>query len=174
MTIRRFAVFATLVGLLCAQAALAHDPRTAAKDFSHSLIIEGVGKLTVSYKSLHFNEQSYNTAKTNEQLRNRLNNGLWKKIGKLDSDFDALIGGVKVPKGSYSLGINFDANDNFKLVLGGASEISVPLKTATDGPSVSHMTFDIRPTDDAETFLIEARNGKFRATADLKVVHEHK
>jgi hypothetical protein len=81
---------------------------------------------------------------------------------------------VKVPKGSYSLGINFDGNDNFKLVLGGTGgEISVPLKTAADNPVVSHLTFDIRPTDDPNIFLIEGRSGKFRCSADVKVSHEH-
>lgn len=160
--------------------AFAHDPRTVAKDFSHTLIVEGAGKLTVSYKSLHWNEPTYARAKENEQLRNRLNAGLWKKIGKLENEFDVVIGGVQVPKGSYALGINFDANDNFKLVLGGSDnkDITVPLQTAADGPEVSYLTFDVRPTDKPDVFLIEGRSGKFRCMADVKVPflaeHEHK
>jgi hypothetical protein len=165
------------LAFMSAQIVSAHDPRAVAKDFSHSLSVEGAGKLTLSYKSLHWNEPGYNTAKQNEQVRNRLNNGLWKKIGKLDAEFDIVMAGVKVPKGSYSLGINFDANDNFKLVLGGASEIMVPLTTATDGASIEYLTFDIRPTDKADTFVVEGRSGKFRCSAEVKVPylgeHEH-
>ena len=166
------------LAILSAQVVLAHDPRSVAKDFSHSLTVEGAGKLTISYKSLHWNEPGYLSAKGNEQLRNRLNNGLWKKIGKVDAEFDTVMGGVKVPKGSYSLGINFDANDNFKLVLGGASDIMVPLTTASDGAAIEFLTFDLRPTAKADTFIIEGRSGKFRCSAEVKVPflgeHEHK
>jgi hypothetical protein len=158
----------------------AHDPRTVAKDFSHSLTVEGAGKLTISYKSLHWNEPTYARAKQNEQLRNRLNSGLWKRIGKLDAEFDVVMAGVQVPKGSYGLGINFDANDNFKLVLSGADnkELNVPLQTTPDGPEILYLTFDLRPTDKPDTFTIEGRSGKFRCTAEVKVPylseHEHK
>jgi hypothetical protein len=163
-----------------AQAVFAHDPRTVAKDFSHTLSVEGAGKLTISYKSLHWNEPTYLNAKKNEQLRNRLVNGLWKKIGKVDSDFDLTIGGTAVAKGSYDLGISFGANDDFALVLRGAGkEISIPLKTAADGPDVPYLSFDIRPAGEADAFLIEGRSGKFRCVAEVKVPflgpqHQHK
>ena len=174
---RKTALGVVALMLFSTVAASAHDPRTVAKDFSHSLTVDGAGKLTISYKSLHWNEPQYNAAKQNEQLRTRFNTGLWKKIGKLDAEFDVVMAGVKVPKGSYSLGINFDANDNFKLVLGGASELSVPLTTATDTASIEYLTFDIRPTDKPDTFVVEGRSGKFRCSAEMKVPylaeHEH-
>jgi hypothetical protein len=154
---------------MSAQVVSAHDPRAHAKDFTHSLAIEGAGKLAITYKSLHFNEPAYQRAKTDEQFRSRLTGGLWKKIGKVDAEFDIVIGGVKVPKGSYSLGINFDASDNFKLVLGGPTEITIPLETAADGPAVSYLTFDLRATEKPDTFLLEGRNGKFRSSAEVKV-----
>jgi hypothetical protein len=111
-------VFSTLIVILsAAQIVLAHDPRTIARDFSHTLTVEGAGKLTLSYKSLHWNEPVYLNTKKNEQLRQRLNAGVWKKIGKLDTDFDVVIGGTQVPKGSYDLGISFGASDDFAVVL---------------------------------------------------------
>ncbi|HEU4389518.1 MAG TPA: hypothetical protein VFV34_17065 [Blastocatellia bacterium] len=174
---RKLVLGVVAVTLLSTLTTSAHDPRTVAKDFSHSLTVDGAGKLTISYKSLHWNEPQYNAAKQNEQLRNRFNTGLWKKIGKLDAEFDVVMSGVKVAKGSYSLGINFDANDNFKLVLGGASEIMVPLTTATDTANIEYLTFDIRPTDKPDTFVVEGRSGKFRCSAEMKVPylaeHEH-
>ena len=174
---RKMASFFFLVCLALAQTVLAHDPRTVAKDFTHSLSVEGAGKLTLSYKSLHWNEPTYNAAKANDQLRTRLN-GMWKKIGKFDADFDLSIGGVQVPKGSYSLGVGFDGKDNFSLVLGGGgSDITIPLQTAADSPMVSYLSFDIRPASDTDTFVIEGRSGKFRSWAELKVpylaAHEH-
>src|SRR5262249_25850732 len=123
-----------------------------------------------SYKSLHWNEPVYNTAKTNDALRQRLVNGLWKKIGKFDTDFDVVLGGVQVPKGSYSLGISFDASDNFKLVLGGADkELTIPLQTTADNAEVTFLSFDVRPTSDTDSFVVEGRSGKFRSSAELKV-----
>ena len=133
-------VFSTLIVVLgAAQIALAHDPRTVAKDFSHTLTVEGAGKLTLSYKSLHWNEPVYLNTKKNEQLRQRLNAGVWKKIGKLDTDFDVVIGGTPVPKG--------------------------------------YLSFDLRPTSDTDSFVLEARSGKFRCSAEVKIPylapHEH-
>src|SRR5262249_31212153 len=88
--------------------AFAHDPRTVSKDFSHTLTLEGAGKLTLSYKSLHFNETQFNNRKMPQALANF--NRLWKVIGKFDTEFPVVIGGVEVPKGTYTMGINFDAN----------------------------------------------------------------
>jgi hypothetical protein len=162
--------------LIASQAIFAHDPRTVAKDLSHTLSIEGAGKLTLSYKSLHFNEAGFNSRKTERALTNF--NRLWKAIGKFDSDFDVVIGGVQVPKGSYTMGFNFDANDNYKLILnGGGKEITVPMKAALDGPVVNYLSFDVRPDNDTDTFTIEARYGQLRASAETKVPylapHEH-
>ena len=167
--------FSSLLVVLFAAAAFAHDPRTVAKDFSHTLSVEGAGKLTLSYKSLHYNETNFNARKGPALVQF---NRLWKVIGKLDSDFEVVIGGVQVPKGSYTMGINFDANDNFKLVLGsGGKDITIPLKFAEDGPVVNYLSFDLRPENGAEMFTFEARYGKARVTADAKVPylspHEH-
>jgi hypothetical protein len=172
-------VFSVLVVILCVlQVALAHDPRTVARDFSHTLTVEGAGKLTLSYKSLHWNEPVYLNTKKNEQLRQRLNAGLWKKIGKLDTDFDVVIGGTPVAKGSYDLGISFGANDDFALLLrGGGKELSIPFKTSTGGSEVSYLSFDLRPASDTDSFMLEARSGKFSCAAEVKVPylapHEH-
>jgi hypothetical protein len=164
-------VFSALIVVLCgAQIAVAHDPRTVAKNFSHTLTVEGAGKLTLSYKSLHWNEPTYLNTKKNEQLRNRLNATLWKKIGKLDSEFDVVIGGTSVAKGSYDVGISFGANDDFALVLrSGDKEMSIPFKTAADSPEVTYLSFDIRPTNSTDAFVLEARSGKFRCSADVTV-----
>ena len=170
------ALFSSLLVILLVAIALAHDPRTVSKDFSHTLTLEGAGKLTLSYKSLHYNDANFNGRKV--EARMVAFNRLWKAIGKLDTDFAVVIGGVQVPKGSYTMGINFDANDNFKLVLGsGGKDILIPLQFATDGPSANYLTFDFRPENDTDTFAIEARYGKARVSAEAKVPylspHEH-
>ncbi|HEX8089332.1 MAG TPA: hypothetical protein VF762_10795 [Blastocatellia bacterium] len=170
-------LFSSLVVVLfAAQLATAHDPRTVAKNFSHTLTLEGAGKLTLSYKSLHFNEQGFNNRKQERMLANF--NRLWKSIGKFDSDFDVVVAGVQVPKGSYVMGFNFDANDTFKLVLsGGGKDIMIPLQSAMDGPTVNYLSFDVRPDNDTDTLIFEARYGKLRASASATVPylapHEH-
>lgn len=161
-------LISSLLVILFAAVALAHDPRTVSKDFSHTLTVEGAGKLTLSYKSLHYNEANFNGRKV--EARMVAFNRLWKVIGKLDTDFAVVIAGVQVPKGSYNMGINFDANDNFKLVLGsGGKDILIPLQFATDGPSANYLTFDFRPENDSDMFAIEARYGKARVSAEAKV-----
>ena len=170
---------ALMVVLFAAQVIFAHDPRDAAKDFSHSIAIEGAGKLNIMYKSLHWNQQGYTTAKTNESLRKRLNSFLWKKIGKFENEFDIVIGGVKVPKGSYDMGINFGADDDFKLVLAsGGNDLMIPLQTTKDIPVVNYLTFDLRPNNATDTFVFEGRLGSFSAWAEAKVPyladHDHK
>ena len=172
------ALFSTTLVLLFAMAAFAHDPRTVAKDFSHTLPLEGAGKLTLSYKSLHWNEPVYMQAKSNDQLRTRLNAGVWRKIGKLDTDFAVVIGGTQVPKGSYDMGISFGAKDDFTLLLrGGDKDLKIPLQTTADGPDVTYLSFDLRPTSDTDAFVLEGRSGKFRCVAEVKVPylapHEH-
>jgi len=166
---RKRAILAPLFVLMLAGLSMAQGQRPNPSEFSHSVSIEGAGKLTVTYKSLHWNEQAYATAKLNEQIRERLNSSLWKRIGTLTTDFDVTIGGVPIPKGSYGLGINFDASDNFKLVLGnGGKDIMVPLTTQQDGPMVNYLTFDVRPAEGGG-FIIEGRSGKFRSWAEIKL-----
>jgi hypothetical protein len=167
-----------LIIFVASQIALAHDPRTVAKDFSHSMMIEGAGKLTLGYKALHWNEPAYEGMKKNETQRNRVLGTLWKNIGKFESEFDVVIAGVKVPKGSYTFGLWFGDKDNFKIVLAsGGKDTLLDLTTAGDGPLVDYLTFDFRPTDKPDTFTLEGRGGKFRCTAEVKVPylseHEH-
>lgn len=160
-------LFLTMIALLALSSlALAHDPRTVAKDFSHTLTVEGAGKLTLSFKSLHFNEPAFAQRKERMAIFNRV----WKSIGKLDTDFEVVIAGVQVPKGSYVLGFNFDASDNYKLVLAsGGKDIVIPMQATLDAPSVNYLTLDMRPENDTDTFVIEARYGKLRASAAAKV-----
>jgi hypothetical protein len=169
-------LYAVMVLFAIVQSSFGHDPRTVAKDFSHSLAIEGAGKLTVSYKSLHFNEAGFNNRKSERALT--VFNRLWKTIGKLDTDFDVVIGGVQVAKGSYTLGFNFDANDNFKLILASAGkDTTIPLQSALDGSPVNYLSIDLRPDNDTDTMVIEARYGQLRAWALAKVpylkAHDH-
>jgi hypothetical protein len=172
-------LLASLVVLLVAQVTWGHDPRVLAKKFTHSFSIEGAGKLTLNYTSLHWNQPSYDAVKKNEQQLQRMNTTLWRKIGTFESEFDVVIAGVQVPKGSYNLGINFDANDNFKLVLwvAGGKDLLIPLQTQTDSTSVTYLTFDLRPVSETDTFVIEGRSGNFRCSAEVKVPylapHEH-
>jgi len=172
---RRF-VASLIVVLFAAQLIFAHDPRTVAKNLSHTLSIDGAGKLSLSYKSLHYNEQGFSARKTERALTNY--NRLWKNIGKFDSEFDVTIGGVTVPKGSYTMGFNYDANDNYKLILSaGGKDVIIPMTTAMDGPTVNYLSFDVRPENDTDTFTIEVRYGKLRNSAEMKVPylapHEH-
>jgi len=175
---KRLSVWSLLALIFVAQTARAHDPRTVAKDFSHTLTIEGAGKLTLSYKSLHYNEQVYAGTKTNERTLANINR-LWHKVGKLDAEFDVVIGGVQIAKGSYDMGISFDARDNFTLILtSSGKDTTIPLQAAVDGPVVGYLSFDLRPTNDTDSFEFEGRYGKIRATAQVKVPylapHEHK
>lgn len=158
--------------------ALAHDPRTVAKEFSHSMKVEGAGILTLTYKSMHWNEPAYLGFKKNDQLRERVVGSLWKKIGTLQTDFDVVIAGVNVPKGTYDFGLWFDANDNFKIVLGGGGkDMKIDLTTVKDTNVVNYLTFDLRPTDKADVFAIEGRGGNFRCSSEFKVPylseHDH-
>ncbi len=169
-------LFSSMLVFVFAAIALAHDPRTVSKDFTHTLTLEGAGKLTLSYKSLHFNEANFNARKAERSLVTF--NRLWKAIGKLDTDFEVVIGGVQVPKGSYTMGIGFDANDNFKLILGsGGKDITIPMKFSEDGPVVNFLSFDLRPENGADVFTLEARYGKARVTGETKVPylapHDH-
>ncbi|MFY9553929.1 MAG: hypothetical protein WAV20_07540 [Blastocatellia bacterium] len=169
-------LFSSALIMLLAAIALGHDPRTVSRDFTHTLALEGAGKLTLSYKSLHYNDANFNARKTERALT--AFNRLWKVIGKLDTDFEVVIAGVQVPKGSYTMGINFDANDNFKLVLGsGGKDITIPMQFSADGPATNYLTFDFRPENDSDTFALEARYGKAKVSAETKVpylgAHDH-
>jgi hypothetical protein len=169
-------LFSALVVLIAVGISFAHDPRTVAKNLSHVVSIEGAGKLTISYKSLHFNEAGFANRKTPRALT--AFNGLWKSIGRFESDFDVVIGGVQVPKGTYQLGFSFDADDNFKLVLSsGGKDTAIPLQMALDGPAaVNYFSLDVRPENATDTFTLEARYGKLRTWGEVKVPYlsDHK
>ena len=81
----------SLIGVLCCTAilALAHDPRTTAKDFSHGLKIEGAGDLNLSYKAMHFNVATYKRMQEDGQFRARMNSGVWSNIGAAEAGFEA-------------------------------------------------------------------------------------
>lgn len=166
-----------LLGILTLSVA-AHDPRTVAKEFAHTMKVEGAGKLTLTYKSMHWNEPAYAGFKKNDQLRERVVGSIWKKIGTLEAEFDVVIAGVSVPKGTYDFGLWFDANDNFKIVLGAAGkDMKIDLATVKDAALVNYLTFDFRPTDKVDTFTLEGRGGNFRCSTEFKVPylsdHDH-
>jgi len=170
-------LFSTLVViLLAATAVFAHDPRTVAKNFSHTPTLEGAGKLTLDFKSLHFNAAGFEARKTERAVTNF--NRLWKVIGKFTNDFDVVIGGVTIPKGSYTMGFSYDANDNFKLILSsGGKDMTIPLQFAMDGSMANYLTIDFRPESDTDSFMFEVRYGKARVSAEAKIPylapHEH-
>ena len=161
-------VSSLIVLLFASQVIFAQNSRAIPKNFSHTMSIEGAGKLMLSYKSLHYNEQGFNQRKTERAMT--AFNRLWKVIGKYDSEFDVTIGGVTVPKGSYTMGVNYDANDNYKLILSsGGKETVIPMTAAMDSPVVNYLSFDVRPDNDTDTFTVEVRYGKLRTTAEMKV-----
>jgi hypothetical protein len=53
----------------------------------------------------------------------------------------------------------------------------VPLQASMDGPAVNYLSFDVRPDNDTDALVFEARYGKLRAYADAKVPflapHDH-
>jgi hypothetical protein len=164
-------ILATLPALvLAASIALAHDPRTVAKDFTHGLKIEGAGTLNLTYKSLHFNESVYKRMQADDTFRQRMNAGVWADIGSVDAGFDVVLGQEKVAKGRYTLGLGFGPSDAFALVLKGTDKATtVPLKSTSDNPDVAYLTFALYPTDKPDTFVLEGRCGKYRATTDVTV-----
>src|SRR5438874_2468911 len=103
----------SLIGVLCCTAilALAHDPRTTAKDFSHGLKIEGAGDLNLSYKAMHFNVATYKRMQEDGQFRARMNSGVWSNIGAAEAGFDVVLGDQALPRGKYTLGLSIDAQD---------------------------------------------------------------
>jgi hypothetical protein len=150
--------------------ALAHDPRTTAKNFSHQLQIEGAGNLALNYKAMHFNNDTYQRMKGNDQFRERMNQGLWSDIGTADAAFDVVAGDQTISKGKYTLGLSIEANDSFAVVLKSSSKtVKIPLKTTTENADVPFLTFSLFPTEKPDTFVLEGRCGKFRGTADVKV-----
>lgn len=147
---------------------LAHDPRTVAKEMGVSLSIEGSGDLEINYKSLAFNAGSYGRMK-DADFRNRLNKGVWNRIGRAQLGFELIVEGETLTPGDYDFGLNIEANDAFSLVFSkGDLAKTIPTKVVTAG-NISHLTLSLIPTDSPDTFLLEGRCGTFRATAEVKV-----
>ncbi|PYU96261.1 MAG: hypothetical protein DMG08_02705 [Acidobacteria bacterium] len=162
----------SLIGVLCCTAilALAHDPRTTAKDFSHGLKIEGAGDLNLSYKAMHFNVATYKRMQEDGQFRARMNSGVWSNIGAAEAGFDVILGDQALPRGKYTLGLSIDAQDAFSMVFKGADKtVQAPMKVTSDNPEFPYLTFAIYPTDKPDIFVLEGRCGKYRGTVDLKV-----
>jgi hypothetical protein len=150
--------------------ALAHDPRTTAKDFSHGLKIEGAGELSFIYKAMHFNEPTYKRMQSEATFRERMNTNVWSSIGSVNAEFDVVMGDQTIPKGKYTLGLSIEPGDAFLLVLkGGDKTLKVPLKMTSETMDVPYLTFSIYPTEKPDIFVVEGRCGKFRGTADFKV-----
>ena len=148
---------------------LAHDPRSVAKEMGVSLSIEGSGDLEINYKSLAFNAESYGRFRNDADLRNRLNKGIWNRIGKAQLGFELIVGGETLAPGDYDFGLNIEANDGFSLVFSkGNLAKTIPTKVVTAG-NISHLTLALIPTNSPDTFLLEGRCGTFRATAEIKV-----
>jgi hypothetical protein len=75
------------------------------------------------------------------------------------------------------MGINFDANDNFKLILGsGGKDLTIPMQFAMDGPSANYLTFDFRPENDSDTFRLKHATAKrgFRPKPRCLTLHRTK
>ena len=160
----------TLVAWGALSLALAHDPRTTAKDFSHGLKIEGAGDLSFIYKAMHFNETTYKRMQSEPAFRERLNAKVWSSIGSVTSDFEWVLGDQKIQKGKYVLGLSIEPGDAFQIVLsGGDTSVKIPLKMTSETADVPYLTFAIYPTAKTDTFVLEGRCGKFRGTADFKV-----
>jgi hypothetical protein len=55
--------------------------------------------------------------------------------------------------------------------------MSIPLQSSADSPVVTYLSFDLRPASDTDSFVLEARSGKFRCSAEVKIPylapHEH-
>lgn len=167
---KRLFVMVSLTLALFAVTALAHDPRTVIKDYGASLSIEETGKFSLVFKALHWNEASFQQVQANPQVRKRLNDTVWAKIGSATLDFDIVAGESTLPKGSYSVGINFTDLNQLQLVFkSGEKSYSIPLKTTDAGMQSEYLSFAFFPTEAPDTFEIEGRYGKFKATQSIKV-----
>lgn len=173
---KRYWIPFALVSIFLFIAAWAHDPRTTAKEVGISLSIEGSRELTIKYRSMHFNQATYERMKASDELRQRLNTRLWNNIGTAQVGFDVVIGEEVLPKGAYQFGLNADGDGQFSLVFGKADiKKTIPLKVDSD-VDTPYLTLALTPTAAPDTFTLEARCGVYRGTTSLKVpgLQEHK
>jgi hypothetical protein len=161
---------AVMVGALQAGPVLAHDPRTTAKKLSHSLEIEGMGQLRLDYLGLHFNEENFERALSNEGYRDLLNRQVWGRMGHARLDFDVVASGSTLAPGDYDFGINMTPAEEFSVVFWqGESKKQIPLVVERDQRQVPYLTIAIMATAAPDTYTLEARCGPYRGTLELKV-----
>jgi hypothetical protein len=182
MTRGRFAPWLA-VSLLAAfpAAALAHDPRTTARKLSQGLEIEGVGRLDLDYRGMHFNAQNFERARTDAGYLSLLNRQVWGRMGHAKLGFALVAGGLTLPPGDYDFGINMDLapTESFSVVLWqGETKHELPLVVEHSREPVPYLSIALQVTAAPDVFLLEARCGPYRGTVELKVPavdaeHEH-
>jgi len=149
---------------------LRHDPRTVAKKLSQGLEVDGAGKLQIDYKALHFNADNFKRASANPKMMDYFNANIWGKLGTAKLGFDLEAGDVKLTPGDYEFGINMTAGEEFSFVDWKATEkLVVPLKVEKDQKAVSYLTVTLMASDEPDMFLLEARCGPYRGTAEIDV-----
>jgi len=149
---------------------LRHDPRTVAKKLSQGLEVDGAGKLQIDYKALHFNEANFKAATTKPKLMDYFNSNIWGKLGTAKLGFELVAGDVKLPAGDYEFGINMTAGEEFSVVFWkGTEKKVVPLKVEREQKPVSYLTVTLMASDEPNLFVLEARCGPYRGTADIDV-----
>ena len=140
--------------------ALAHDPRTTAKKLSQTLEVEGIGRLTFEYRSLHFNPEMFERARTNPGFMNLLNTQVWGRMGRATLGFDIVSRGLKLVPGDYEFGINMTPAEEFSVVLWqGEAKKELRLDVERDPKPVPYLTIALVATAMPDTFVLEARCG---------------
>ncbi len=149
--------------------ALAHDPRTTAKKLSQGLDVEGVGRLTLEYRGLHFNPEMFERARANPGFMNLLNTQVWGRMGRATLGFEIVSRGLKLVPGDYDFGINMTPAEEFSVVLWqGEEKRGLRLDVERDPKPVPYLTIALLATAMPDTFLLEARCGPYRGTVELK------
>ncbi|HJS57152.1 MAG TPA: hypothetical protein VKA01_03530 [Vicinamibacteria bacterium] len=157
---------------LVAATTLAHDPRTTARELGQSLALEGLGRLELKYKAMHWNPTAYERFQADAAVRERVNANVWSAIGTVENGFALTVGGHALPKGSYPFGIQIEAGGQFSLVLKvGADTWTIPFEVTTGGAPTEYLSFALFPTARPDTFALEGRCGTFRGTTTLTVPH---
>lgn len=168
--VRVLLVLVGCAGLTAPRSAWAHDPRTTARKLSQGLEIEGVGRLALDYKGLHFNEENYERARTNAGYLGLLNSQIWGRMGHATLGFEVAAPGLTLAPGEYDFGINMTPTEEFSVVLWqGESKKELPLTVERGQKPVPYLTIALQATAAPDVFLLEARCGPYRGTLELKV-----
>lgn len=151
------------VVLASAAPAGAHDPRTTARDFQHTLLLEGQPALALRYKALHWNPGAYERFKSDASVRQRVNERVWNALGTAEVGRELNLAGRPLAKGSYPFGVNIEGGDRFALVLKLGDKLeTIPFETGPSGEVHEYLTFTLAPGDKPDTFVLEGRCGSFR------------